>query len=247
MPDFQHPADASLEEMQRDLDMLFQLFDHVEWLQFVGGEIFLHKDLAAVLRYCKQFARKFDRLILETNATMLPSEEVFSALSEQGRTVKVMISDYGTLSRRRAAMLERLDELGLDYVLKPYYGDNQHFGGWIDNTACRDLQEPEEEVVRKAALCPQVRLENMHCWRGKLHRCSNSLFLSELGLFQPNERDVLSLHDSALSLEEKRRVIEDFYKTPRRSCRFCRWKDADSLPRFPAAEQAVREKVEAEG
>ena len=38
MPAFQNPPRASVEEMKADIDALFALFDHIEWLQFVGGE-----------------------------------------------------------------------------------------------------------------------------------------------------------------------------------------------------------------
>jgi hypothetical protein len=82
-------------------------------------------------------------------------------------------------------MVRVLEANAIPCNVKPYCGDDQHFGGWIDNTGCRDYGEPDDVVAAKAARCPQVLLENMHCFRGKLHRCSNSLFMTELGLFTP--------------------------------------------------------------
>ncbi|MCL2218297.1 MAG: radical SAM protein [Chitinispirillia bacterium] len=240
MPDFKKPYDAPAEDMKRDIDSIFALFDKIEWLQFVGGEIFLHKDMARVYAHCRKYIGKFDRLILETNATLLPREDEIAVLREYGSACKMMISDYGELSARRDKVIEILQKAGIEIVIKKYYGEDQHFGGWIDNTGLRDYGEPNNVVVEKAASCAQVRLENMHCFQGKLHRCSNSLFMMELGLFEPYDRDYLDLCDNSLSVSEKRAIIGDFYKTPRKSCRFCTWKDGADAKRFSAAGQKVR-------
>lgn len=236
MPAFQHPPKATVEEMKADIDHLFQLFDRIEWLQFVGGEIFTHKHLEEVFDYCKKYSDRFDRLIIETNATIMPTE--LESLLSYGKRLKVMISDYGELSKARDAFVDVLEKNSIEYVMKKYHGDpeSQHFGGWIDNTLCRDLLEPDDYVTKQAAQCAQVRLENMHVFRGKLHRCSNSLFLSELGVCIPNRGDYVDLNDDS-SLEKKRAVIEKFYAYPRKSCHYCTWKSGDSAERYGAAEQ----------
>ena len=238
MPAFQNPPQASVEELKADVDALFGLFDHIEWLQFVGGEIFTHKHLDEVFAYCRKYDSQFDRLIIETNATILPTEAEWDSLLSYGEKLKVMISDYGELSRARDRFVEVCEAHSIEYVLKRYYGglEGQHFGGWIDNTACRDLLEPDDYVTRQAAQCAQVRLENMHVFRGKLHRCSNSLFLSELGVCVPNLGDYVDLHDRTTP-EEKRQIIRRFYSYPRKSCHYCTWKSGDSAQRFGAAEQ----------
>jgi len=241
MPEFEHPPKASAEEMKADIDALFALFGHIEWLQFVGGEIFTHRGLDEVFDYCRRYDARFDRLIVETNATVLPTEAELRSLLSYGGKLKVMISDYGELSKARDAFVDVCEKNGIEYVLKRYHGDpeSQHFGGWIDNTACRDLLEPDDYVTRQAAQCAQVRLENMHVFRGKLHRCSNSLFLSELGVCVPNRGDFVDLHDGTPP-EEQREIIRRFYECPRKPCRYCTWKSGDSAERFGAAEQERR-------
>ena len=238
MPAFSHPPHASVDEMQSDISKLFQLFDRIEWLQFVGGEIFTHGRLAPVFDFCKSYRNQFDRLIIETNATIMPSEEELASLLSYGNRLKVMISDYGELSRARDNLVSVLRQNQIEFVLKKYYGEaeSQHYGGWIDNTACRDLLEPDDYVTKQSALCAQVRLENMHVFRGKLHRCSNSLFLSELGVCVPNREDYVDLNDRK-SLEEKRDIIRRFYQYPRKSCHYCTWKSGDTAERYGAAEQ----------
>lgn len=244
MPQFQAPYDVSYEELVKDIDRIFELFDYVEWLQFVGGEIFLVKHMPRVYEYCLKYKEKFSQLVLETNATVPLKEEVITALCKYGEDVVVMISDYGPLSFHAEQYTRAFEQHNIRYKLKKYYGDReeQHFGGWIDNTALRDLQETEEEVFSLAKDCAQVRLENMHCFQGKLHRCSNSLFMTELGLFTPNKDDFLNLYDDSLSMEEKRAVIGEFYTHPRKSCHYCTWKNNSnsSVHRYSAAEQCEK-------
>ena len=237
MPNFQNPYDVTYEEMVRDVDDVFSLFDRIEWLQFVGGEIFLNKAMADIFTYCLKYREQFTKLIIETNATIPLRSEEISALKQYGKICEVMISDYGTLSRNRDTILAALEENDIPYRLKKYYGEDQHFGGWIANTGLRDYGEDQDEVEAKAAGCAQVRLENMHVFRGKLHRCSNSLFMTELGVLTPNPEDFLELRDESLTKEEKRSIVAGFYKKARKSCRYCTWKSGDTLPRYPAAEQ----------
>lgn len=237
MPDFKKKVDATAEEMKRDIDYLFKLFNKIEWLQFVGGEIFLHKDMAHIYNFCQKYRSQFNKLIIETNGTILPNQSEISALCNYGEDAKVMISDYGKYSSRRDEFIQILENNNIPYIVKRYCGDKQHFGGWIDNTGCRNYGESDDVVAEKAAKCPQVLIENMHCYRGRLHRCSNSLFLSELNLFTPNDNDYVDLNDSCISDDIKRKIIANFYKHPRKSCYYCAWKDADSLPRYPAGEQ----------
>lgn len=238
MPAFEHPPCASVEEMQSDIANLFLLFDKIDWLQFVGGEIFTHKHLDTVFEFCKQYSERFDRLIIETNATVMPTEKELEALLSYGKKLKVMISDYGKLSRVRDRLAAVFQDQNIEVICKKYYGnvESQHYGGWIDNTARRDLLEPDGYVTEMAAQCAQVRLENMHVFRGKLHRCSNSLFLSELGVCVPNHEDYVDLNDGK-SLDEKREIISRFYQYPRKSCHYCSWKSGEAAARYEAAEQ----------
>ncbi|MBR2132729.1 MAG: radical SAM protein [Oscillospiraceae bacterium] len=237
MPEFKKPGSATYEEIIRDIDAVFALFDRIEWLQFVGGEIFLNPHMAEVFRYCTKYRDRFSKLIVETNATLPLREAEIEALALYGENADVMISDYGELSKNRDNNVAALEKAGVPYRLKKYYGEDQHFGGWIDNTGLRDYGEPQELVEQLASGCAQVRLENMHLYRGKLHRCSNSLFMMELGVVDPNPRDYLDLYDETLTREEKRAVVRDFYTKARKSCRYCTWKSGDSAERHSAAEQ----------
>ena len=229
--------DIPFADVCRDLDACFDLFDRVEWLQFVGGEVFIYKDFARLLRHAQTHRDRFDRLVIETNATVMPNADEQAAMLEYGKDLSVFISHYGDLSYRRDALVAFLDKHGLAHSSKKYHGENQYFNGWIDNTNPYDLKEPGDVLEVNAKNCPQNRIRNMHVYDGKLHRCSNSCFMLEMGLFPPKEGDFVDLRDDSPPREEKRRILFEFYDYARRSCRYCKQKYMAILPRHPAAQQ----------
>ena len=229
--------DIPLEDVCRDIDACFALFDRVEWLQFVGGEVFVYRDFPRLLDYVRKYRDRFDRLIIETNGTVFPNEDGQAAILAYGGDVTIMLSDYGKLSRARERFIAFSEQNGVDLRLKKYYGEDQYYDGWIDNNNPHDLKEPGDVLEVNAKNCPQALCRNMHCFNGKLHRCSNSCFMLEMGLFPPKDGDFVDLRDESKSREEKREIIRDFYTRARRSCRYCRFKYEPILPRHPAAEQ----------
>jgi hypothetical protein len=159
---------------------------------------------------------------------------------EYGNDLFVYISDYGDLSYAKVEFAEFCEKNNIGYSVKKYYGENQYYNGWIDNTDPIDLKEPGDVLEVNSKNCPQNKLKHMHVYNGKLHRCSNSCFMLEWGVFPPKERDFIDLRDDSLSRDEKRAIISEFYDYARRSCRYCKQKYMMYLPRHPAAQQEKR-------
>ena len=229
--------DIPFHDVCQDIDACFRLFDHVIWLQFVGGEVFVYRDFAKLLDYVQQFRKHFDRLIIETNGTIFPNEEEQAAILRYGEDMTIMVSDYGPLSHARERFMEFAEKHHIDLHMKKYYGNDQYYDGWFDNNDPHDLKEPGDVLEVNSKNCPQYILRNMHCFDGKLHRCSNSCFMLERGLFPPKDGDFVDLRDDTKSLEEQQEIIREFYTHARRSCRYCKNKYIAILPRHPAAEQ----------
>lgn len=232
------------EDVCRDIDACFELFDHVVWLQFVGGEVFVYPAFARLLDYAQKYRDRFDRIIIETNATVFPNAEEQEAILRYGDSISIYISDYGELSKARDQFVAFAEQNHIHCQLKKYFGEDQYFDGWIDNTDPRDLKEPGDVLEVNARNCPQALIKNMHCYDGKLHRCSNSCFMLEMKLFPPKEGDFVELRDTSKTVEEKRNIIRRFYDYARRSCHYCKQKYMAILPRYPAAEQVRRETAE---
>lgn len=225
------------EDVCRDIDACFELFDHVGWLQFVGGEVFIYRDFAKLLKYAQKYRDRFDRLIIESNATVFPNADEWASMLSYGKDLKVFISDYGVLSAAIVSFIAFLEGQQIEYEIRKYHGEDQYYGGWIDITDVRDYHEPDDVLLVNFRNCSQTRIKNMHCYGGKLFACSGSCFIDEMKLYPPRAWDFVDLHDKSRSKEEKRDIIREFYMIPRRSCRYCLQKYIGVLPRYPAAEQ----------
>ncbi len=226
-----------VEDIISDLDKIFALVDYTEWLQFVGGEIFMRKDLWKVYEYSlHNFRTKFNKLILITNATILPCDKDIEVLKQYGEALQVQISDYGEYSYKISEMVECFEENRIPYIIKKYHGEVQHYGGWVDNTYFVDRGKTEDEVIEQHKNCGQVAMQNFHMYKGKIQGCARSLLASELGKITPAERDYVDLYDDTLTEEEKKEIIRHFNDSPRVSCRSC-VSFLETTVRYQAAEQ----------
>lgn len=226
-----------VDELISDLDKIFEIVDYTTWLQYVGGEIFMRKDLHELYDYSlEKYSDRFDKLILITNATVLPCNEDVISLKRYGDRLQVQISDYGEYSYKLKEMVDLFESHGIPYIIKKYHGDVQHYGGWIDNTSFEDRGRTEKELIEQHKNCGQVAMGNYHMYRGKIQGCARSLLASELGRIIPAERDYVDLYDDTKTIKEKRDIIRHFNDKPRVSCRSCA-SFLDTTNRYNAAEQ----------
>lgn len=237
--------DMPVEDILDDIDQLFQIFDFIEWIQLVGGEIFLYKNLDKIFDHLLKYRKKFSKLILMTNATIKPKAKEMELLQQYGNQCQVMISDYGQHSCAKKELIESCRKNDIPYQVKTYHGDLQYYDGWIDNNQFSLFDGSEEQLLKKILKCPQISMQNMHCMWGKLYMCSNALFMSELGVSQPESGDVIDLNDDTMTIDQKREIIRQFYHKPAAACHICAFKDADVVERYPAAKQ-IEKKQESE-
>lgn len=239
VPLYDHPPLLPAEEVSADIDAAFALADRIEWFQFVGGEIFLYRELADLIARAAAHRSQFDRLILMTNGTLLPPPGVCSELASLAPDCEVQISDYGPLSPRVRDLEELFARHGIPCRTKIFHGDLQHYGGWVDNTsyAFRKYTQPQVQDLFRS--CWQIRLANAHMYRGRIHPCIRSLFGQDLGLIPVPPRDYVDVRDLSQSREEKREILARFGQLPPLACQYCGGFDSLRAERFPAAEQAA--------
>jgi MoaA/NifB/PqqE/SkfB family radical SAM enzyme len=124
--------DMTLGECKAILTALFATVDHVTTLHLSGGgEPFLHSQLAELTEACMQYSDKFDRLMLFTNCTILPSEKLLETLKRHKDKLVVQVSRYGVNPARELEVLSALEATGVTLKIEKYYGDDQSFGGWV--------------------------------------------------------------------------------------------------------------------
>ena len=237
VPLYDNPPFLPVNEVIADTMAAFDLADRIEWIQLVGGEIFLYPELAALIDAIAGRREQFDRLVLMTNGTLLPPPGAAEALARLAPACEVQISDYGRLSRRVRELEALLAGYGVPSQTKVFHGDLQHYGGWVDNTSYAERGWSEDERRALFDSCWQIKMRNYHMYEGKLHPCIRSLFGLDLGKIPVPAEEYVDVRDLSRSREEKRETLARLADRPLTACRYCGGFDTLRAKRFPAAEQ----------
>jgi hypothetical protein len=227
------------DEIIQDIDKAFELYDKITWFQFVGGELFLHPDLAEIVERTMEHRNQFERLIFMTNATVLPNAATLDVFQKNRDCIEIQISDYGKLSRKLDEMVKLFEENGICYVIKSFHGDMQHYGGWVDPGDFTKRQETVQETFEKYHSCWQIELENLHMYKGKIHNCPRSIFVQDLHKAEIPDKEYIDLRSDKYSLEEKRDIARSFNRNVLTACRYCNGFCTKNSKRYPAAEQIL--------
>jgi hypothetical protein len=81
-----------------------------------------------------------------TNGTIIPRKRLLDSLKFSNKVV-VFVDNYGPkLSTKFQACVDAFTSAGIECRVKKYYGDDAHFGGWLDVT-CGSLRNRTEEEL----------------------------------------------------------------------------------------------------
>ena len=93
IPHYQEPKHKELKNILSDIDLYFKLVDYVSIFHLVGGEPFLHPNIADIIKHIlENYNDKLDKLIITTNGTVLPKENIINLL--QTSNVILSVSNY---------------------------------------------------------------------------------------------------------------------------------------------------------
>lgn len=241
-PYFQDPPHYSLETISKTIDRLFQVVDHVQWLEFSGGEPFVHGDLAEMIEKAVTYSTHFEKLQILTNGTLLPQDRLYQAMIKHREKIMVMISHYGELSRHADALEQLLKDGGIEVDVKKYYGEDQHFGGWVDYGGFQKRGKTQQELEQVFARCGATKMEGCFTTHGgQMHWCVPSARGMKLLKEIPDcPEDYIDLFDETLTVAQQREKILLLSKKKFiTACDYCSGDHGtqDSSKRHKAAEQ----------
>ncbi len=235
--------DMTVYEGQKILDAFFHVVDHVNILHLTGGgEPFLHPDLVEMIELAMSYGEQFDRLMIFTNCTVRPSVKLLQTLQRFSDKVFLQVSQYHIFPEKEAGVLRYIQERGINYRVRKYYGDDQSFGGWVDFGLWDTHGRSDDELEQIFHGCSVTNVMHGN-WRtrdGKVHWCSRSQRGMDLGLIPDEPEDYVDLFDDKESVEQKR---EKFLRIANSrwisACNYCSGDQgtADQSKRYPAAEQ----------
>lgn len=198
----------------RQLDRYLSVIDGVEVFRVLGGEPFLHPDLAKILTPLIE-SPKVGSVRIVTNGTVVPKD---SELLELLRSEKVAldISNYGEVSCKvpeLVAMEERgMVHLNIDRVTTWFVPNHDY--------RCKNLSP--EQALSKYRHCPDY----CHVLRdGKLFYCGEAFHIANIPDSPMRSGvDFVDLFDRDKSLEELRAEVNDLiFKRSKRmiACDYC--------------------------
>ena len=222
---YKKPKHFALEDVIQSLKIVMRdrYFDHI---YVEGGKTFLWKPLPELLRFMVEQERIFTIVVI-TNGTIIPNEDVLSALNHP--KVFVKISDYGSISKKDKLMA-MFKERGIRYklVLQKWYKMTEF------------SKEPHTGEKFKSIIknCCKISsgVTSPYVVDGKLFYCPIQGNLHNTGIYPSEPSDYVDLtlpYD-----EEQKKKIDAFYQG-KKIVEFCRHCDGRGYTNIevPPAEQ----------
>lgn len=210
-PYYRKPCDDGLNVIIEPLQRLLMCVDSIAEMQIGGGEPFMHKDLGTILQWCIE-QKKIKEISIFTNSTIVPNDKLIEIL--QNKKIKLLLDDYGELSKNLCTIKKQCDEQNIRYVV-------QKFSRWDDLGDFSDKKYSEEQVENIFKFCSFGNV--MSFMKGKLYRCTTAARIADLGIVQETEDDYISFLEDNFSIKEKQQEIRDliYRKKYHNGCKYC--------------------------
>lgn len=219
VPYIKNKKDYKLQKLKLNTQKLFDKLDYVKEIQITGGETFLYQYLAEYLEFVgDRYANKISKIIILTNGTVIPSNEVLNKIHKYG--IEVHISDYQkSKSFNKTQKLEHLYEVFKNKQIA-YRVEDETFWWQFQNSKQDLIIKNEEKLYRFYEECP---CGNLTLIGDKLYGCSFCGSEQLAGLMPDEENDYIKI--SELTKYGHNQIIEFFnYYTQQgalSSCKKC--------------------------
>lgn len=240
IPYYKNPIDMMYKDAEKVIDNYFKIVDSVEIFSITGGEPLLNKDITKIMDKVYEFSDRIEKNIdIVTNGTLSMSEELLKLLSQYAEKTRVIISDYGDLSKKRDELIAQLEKWNINYRVQNYAGEsNWLFDGWVDfsNHSLKHVTQGEVETQAHKCIFRQGHYYVIN--DGELHPCSRSYWRMREGIIPKDEKQYINLLDTfGDNIQGNRERLEAIEKlVSLNSCAYCNGVH-DGVKRYKPAEQ----------
>ncbi len=206
---YEKPYNVSKEIIKEEINNLIRYFDEIDTVVLVGGEPFLYADIDSIIEVVAGM-EKVNRVHIFTNGTIIPREEWISAL--QNKKVKLIISDYGEISRRKRELAAFCKKYNIKFHLK----DKDLVWGYVGDMNSRNRSEKE--------LCKQFKRCHNICrsiLNGKLYYCPRAAHGHDLGYVHTGEYEYVDLLSDNIDRKKLMEVLYSKYYFS--ACDYCNY------------------------
>lgn len=205
------------EEFKENFEALFQSVDYCCKITILGGEPLLNNELPHMLEWLyDRYHEKIGQLIVVTNGTIFPKEELTCVLQKTG--TRLSISDY-TASVSYADKIEKLEVLLQENQI-PFENTSERM--WKNFYFPREEQGARFDSVREHMLCCNPVFRGLNDKR--FYYCHIVWSAVQAGLLKEAASDYIDLEEICSKSDRKRLLEHDlgFVENEYVSlCKFC--------------------------
>jgi hypothetical protein len=211
---YRQPKNLDTAMLLKSIAALCSVVDEVMDFRVIGGEALMNRHWPLIVKRLTE-EPKARRVVLYSNGTILPKRDDIPYL--KNNKVLVIITDYGTLSKKRVELVKVLKGEGIAHrVLK--------MDDWLDCSSIiphhRGI-EGNQDIYRRCCAKNMVSLSD-----GKLFRCPYSANAARLSAVPNYTADYIDLFQEPLDAANIRRTKEKLrefilHKDYLETCDFC--------------------------
>lgn len=211
---YEKPQNCDLKSLFAAIDNFCLVSDEIMDLRVIGGEPFMNPQWPKIVKKLTAI-KKAKRVAIFTNGTILPTKEGLDALKH--RKIRVIISDYGRLSRNLLALVDILKHNGIiHHILE--------IKEWI---SCSSIKPRRRSPVRLAEIFNSCCAKNMATLSdGKIFRCPYAANAFRLSAVRDNPQDYIDLMKEPLDkkgIKLTKRKLQNYlgHKKYLSICNYC--------------------------
>lgn len=222
MPYTKHFFDRNIEEVKKDIDLIFKYIDELSSLALVGGEPLLYDSLEEVVIYIgERYKNRIGKILVITNGTIIPRQSLCETFSKYG--IEIRISNYGLSDTYIQKIIKLKETLELYDVIYTELKEME----WLDIgfpeenlTMGADKEELYQHMMQCESYCHGV------C-EGKFYFCTEALMAEWAGLYQIPEDDCIDMNTPNQTREQMRMQILEYQFGNMKNgyfsfCKYCR-------------------------
>jgi MoaA/NifB/PqqE/SkfB family radical SAM enzyme len=229
---------SSIDEIMREIDAIFTLYDFIDDITVTGGEPLLHKNLDKILFYLLKYQNQYSVSRVFTNGTIIPGKNIIDMLKKFQAKLQIVVNHYGELSKHTEDIKNISIEYGFNVRINDYSKGNPYSGGWVDFGPLSEYRAyTDMDVIKQFTNCHEANWKCLIVYKGQLHLCPASLHGSLFKHFKSKEDEFIDLFDNSVSFEKKRQIAAGLGKKVITACQYCNGFDIKNSRRVAPAEQ----------
>lgn len=227
---YDKPYEIKKETIEAEINNLLKNIDELHTVVLVGGEPFLYRQISDIIHMLSKL-EKIKGINIYTNGTIVPTEEMAESL--QNKKVKVIISDYGEISKRKTELTQYCSRNKIKFFLK----NTDLIWGYVGNMNPRNRS--------KKQLIVQFRKCNNYCrsiLNGRLYYCPRAAHGDDLGYVYTKADEFVDLLKPNVDVEEILGIIysNNYFS----ACDYCNYGTKEMIPITPGVQLTQDEKKE---